>query len=390
VKSAMRILFAVLALVAGTIVLEVRAESRAIAQDKPETPQCKKCGSTGRLPCSEHKKELCEAEDGVEFCSVIADCPVCGGVGWVPCTECVNEPARAAMTKKKEGVDKRKITLKALDDKMGRPLCKAETTHAVLVWEIERMKVEKKFLDQHECLHLYAKRLETEYADYIARLQLTDKDFHEKFHVFVWWLPDDQQAGSVAFCGQNSGGGVKLMGSRPSYSVCGNKQHFQDDEKLHRNIVHCVAHLLLSAQGQPAWIGNLKAGWADEGLAHWFEDRYWGICDNYCYQEQNTNVDFKSGRWKLAVRKMVEMDKAPAAAVVFERNSDTLTLPENAVAFSYVDYLLNQDGAKFTLLVAQLKKKIATRDAMKSVYGYGPMEFEAMWKAWVLSTYPTK
>jgi hypothetical protein len=368
-----------------------RADARMLAQDAPQAPVCKKCGSTGRLPCPEHKKELCEAEDGVLFCSVIAECPVCHGTGWTSCPECDNPAADAAIAKKKEAVDKRRITLKAIDDKMGHPLCKAETAHAILIWEIERQKVEKKFLDQHEALHLYAKRMESVYSDYISRLQLSDKDFREKFKVFVWWLPDDHEKGSLAFCGQNARGGVKLMGSSPTYSVCGNKQNFQDDEKLHRNIVHCVAHLLLSAQQQPQWIGNLKAGWADEGLAHWFEDRYWGICDTYCYQEQNSNVDFKGGRFKLAVRKMVEAKDAPPAAVVFERNTDTLTLPEHAAALSFVDYLLtNHDGAKFSQMVALLKKKIPTREAMKTVYGFGPMEFEAMWKAWVLSTYPTK
>ena len=124
------------------------------------------------------------------------------------------------------------------------------------------------------------------------------------------------------------------MGLKPAYSVCGNKQHFNDDDKLHRNIVHCVAHLLLSAQAPPAWIGNIKAGWADEGVGHWFEDRYFGICDNYCFQEANGNLDFKSGRFRLAVRKLVAANEAPAVAVVFEQNCDTLTLPMNAVAFT--------------------------------------------------------
>jgi hypothetical protein len=381
------IAFLVVAIVSPT----ARVVAAPAAQDDPQAPVCKKCASTGRLPCTEHKKECVDDEDSVLFCSVIADCPVCGGTGWIPCPECNNEPVRAALDKKKEEVAKRKITLKVLDDKMGRPLCKSETKHAILVWELERDKVDKKFLNQHEGMHLYAKRLESLYSDYLGRMQMNDKDFHEKFRVFVWWLPKDQVLGSTTFCDQGATGGVKLMGQRPAYSVCGNKQNFQDDEKLHRNIVHCVTHLLLSAQKSPAWIGNLKAGWLDEGLAHWFEDRYWNICDNYCYQEANTNVDFKSGRFKLAVRKLVEMEKAPPAAVVFERNVDTLTLPENAVAFSYVDYLMtNEDTTKFVALTEELKRKVPTRDALKKIYGYGTMEFEGMWKAWVLATYPTK
>jgi hypothetical protein len=33
---------------------------------------------------------------------------------------------------------------------------------------------------------------------------------------------------------------------------------------------------------------------------------------------------------------------------------------------------------------------VPTRDALKKVYGMGTMEFESLWKAWVLATYPTK
>jgi hypothetical protein len=355
-----------------------------------EPPVCKKCQSTGRLPCPEHPKEECALEDEVVFCSVIADCAVCGGVGFVPCPECKNEPARAQIEKKKAQVAVRKVALEALDKTMGRPLRKGESAHFVLVWEMDRLKVDKKLLNPHELLHLYLKRLEDLYVDYCARLQITDKEFVEKCHVYVWYLLQDHWDGSLRFCKQSAKGGVKLMGQNPSYSICGNKQFFRGDEQLHRNIVHCVTHLLLSAQRPVAWIGNIKAGWADEGLAHFFEDRYWGICDTYCYQEANTNVDFKGGRFKLAVRKMVEMNEAPAVADVFEQNVDTLSLPMHAVCLSYVDYLLSRDGAKFSELVKKLKAKVPTREALKEVFGFGPLEFEGLWKAWVLATYPTR
>ena len=90
------------------------------------------------------------------------------------------------------------------------------------------------------------------------------------------------------------------------------------------------------------------------------------------------------------MRKLVEADKIPSVAQVFERNTDTLTLPEHAATFSYVDYLISRDGAKFKTLCARLKKKVPTRDALKEIYGFGPIEFEGLWKAWVLQTYPTK
>ncbi len=355
-----------------------------------DPPACRKCQTTGRLPCPEHDKALCALEDDVLYCSVIADCEACSGVGFVLCPECKSESAHAGIQAKKDLVAVRRVAHEHLDKTMGRPLRKAESAHFVLVWEMERLKVDKRWLDEHELLHLYLKRLEQLHADYLGRMQITDKEFVEKLHVFVWFLLKDHLEGSLRFCRQSAQGGVKLMGQNPSYSVCGNKRFFQDDERLHRNIVHSVTHLLLSAQAPVAWIGNIKAGWADEGLAHWFEDRYWGICDTYCYQEANTNVDFKGGKFRLAVRKLVDEGKAPPVAEVFEQNVDTLTLPMHAACFSYVDFLINRDGAKFNALMKLLKAKKPTRDALKETFGFGPLEFDGLWKAWVQATYPTR
>ncbi len=355
-----------------------------------DAPVCKKCQSAGRLPCPEHEKDECALEDAVLFCSVIADCAVCSGVGYVPCPDCQNAPVRAKIEEKKASIAARKVALAYIDTTMKRPIRKAETQHFVLVWEMERLKVEKKWLESHALLHLYLKRLESLYDDYCARLQITDKEFVEKFRVFVWQLPQDHLDAGLRFCRQSVRGGVKLLGNTPSYSICGNKQFFQSDDDLHRDIVHCVTHLMLSAQRPVAWIGNIKAGWLDEGLAHFFEDRYWGICDTYCFQEANTNVDFKGGKFRLAVRKMIEEEKTPPIAEVFEQNTDTLTLPQHAVSFSYVECLLNKDPAKFNELVKKLKAKVPTRDALKQTFGFSVLEFESQWKSWVLQTYPTK
>jgi len=180
------------------------------------------------------------------------------------------------------------------------------------------------------------------------------------------------------------------MGNTPSYSVCGNKQFFQSDEELHRNLVHSVTHLILSAQKPVAWIGNIKAGWLDEGLAHYFEDRYWGICDTYCYQEADTNVDFKGGRFRVAVRKMVDLGDFPPTAEVFQQNTDSLTLPMHATSFSYVEFLLEKDAARFNALVVKLKAKVPTREALREIYGWSVLDFEAAWKLWVVQTYPLK
>jgi len=360
-------------------------------QDKP-AGICTKCKNVGRLWCTEHEKSVEEREfideDELQFCSFIADCPVCSGTGWILCPQCKPPEIAEALEKKKALIEKHRITLKYIDEKMKRPIKKGESAHFVVTWDLEKLKVDKKFISQHQALHLYAHRLEQLFTDYCATLQVKQTEFAQKCRVLVWYLPSDQDFASTVFCDINGHGGVKLMGLNPTYSLCGNKQHFQSDERLHRNIVHNVVHLLMSAQGPPAWIGNQKYGWADEGLAHWFTDRYWNLCDTYCFQEQNTNVDFKSGKFKLAVRKMVAANEQPAIAEIFQMTSDQLTLPMNAVSMSYVDYLIFKDPPKFLQLVKKFKAKVVARDALQQVYEMSLLDLESQWKAWVLATYP--
>ena len=203
-------------------------------------------------------------------------------------------------------------------------------------------------------------------------------------------MPDEQLEAALRFANQGSERGIKLMGAHAIYSVCGNRQFYRSDELLHRNVVHSVTHLLLAHQEPSMWIGNQKGGWAEEGLAHWFEDRYFGICDNYCYEEQNTLVGFKGGNYRPAVRKMVAAEDVPPVASVLDLNTDQLSLPQHAVAFSLVDYLLDRDAAAFNAVAKDLRRKVPARDALLSAYGLSPLELESQWKAWVLATYPSR
>ena len=54
--------------------------------------------------------------------------------------------------------------------------------------------------------------------------------------------------------------------------------------------------------------------------------------------------EFKGGKFKVAIRKLVALDKAPAVAEVFQQNTDTLTLPMHAACMSYVDFLITTAG----------------------------------------------
>lgn len=361
-------------------------------EDEPSWPKCLACKTTGKLACEDkhHKKVDCTLETNALYCSEVHGCETCEGTGWVDCVDCERPDVEEALAEHRAGIPKLREAVAEYDEEMGFELHTLVTEHFELVWEVESMKVGRKRLKQHELMHLWGDRLEQLYADYVDVMSVKDGSFQQRVRVFVWWLVDDQKKGSLVFCNQGNENGVKLLGLNPTYSVLGNKRQHKDDESLHRNVVHNVAHLLLSHQSPMQWIGDKKGGWADAGLAHWFEDRYWERCDTYCYQEQNSNVDFKGGKWKPAVRKMVQSGDFPAVGTVMSKNTDGLTLEEHAISFSYVDFLLHTDGKMFNLLCRRLRSKTPTRDGLAEAFGWTPIQMEEAWIEWVKETYPLR
>lgn len=382
-------------LTATLLVLAALSSAHAPShQDEPAKPppfvRCIPCKNEGRLPCAAHPKEEMHLEDGVQMCSLVAGCATCNGTGWLDCADCENPRWVDALATKRAQQAGLKTYTSRFDDEMKRPLRKIVTPHIMLVWELDELKIDKRTVRHHELMHIYAERLEKLFVDYTTVMGTGARDFKDRMTVFVWSKEADQMEGSTRFTGQSNQRGVKLLGATSAYSVLGTKQNFRDDTALHRNLVHNVTHLILSHQAPSQWLGNIKHGWVDEGLAHWFEERYWGLCDNYCYEEQNSNVDFKGGKWKPVVRRMVaENDLAPMAEVL-QKNTDGLSLPMHALAFSYVDYLLATDAAKFNELCKLLRKRVETRDALAKALGTNVLELEQRWKAWVLATYPVR
>jgi hypothetical protein len=370
--------------------VDAGASATSSAEPPVQGAKCKKCKGTGTLECKEHPRSDRGLEGNVLYCSHVDGCEPCGGTGLLSCPKCEREDVDTELAARRAEYILARERLAVLDEEMGRPLPKAESEHFVLVWDIESMKVGKRRLDAHQLLHLYVDRLEELFDQYCEVLGASPDEFERKSRIFVWGLEGDQREGSLRFCTMGQPGPVKLMGQHPTYSVCGAKGFFDTEEQLHRHVIHSVTHLLLSHQEPQGWIGNLKGGWADAGLAHWMEYERWELCDVYCYQEQDVPSDFRGGRWKPKVRKLVATGKAPSAAGVFVQNVDTLSGLQHAVSLSFVDYLLELDGERFSQLVKQLKAKVPTRDALKEVFGLSVLEFERDWQAWVLETYPTK
>jgi len=353
--------------------------------------RCLKCKDQRLLACPAHGGLDLDGEDDVLFCSFVAGCEACGGTGRIDCDGCSAPEAEAGLAKRRLANAGAAPGLAKLDEVMGRTLRKAESAHVVLVLELDELKVDKQRLDGHALLHLYLARLEALHTAYTGALGVEDQEFPKKPHVFVWSMVEDHLEGSLRFCGTSAENGVKLLGHDPAYSVAGIKRLFKDDETLHRNLVHNTAHLLMSNQRPSDWVGQRKGGWADEGIAHWFEDRFFGRCDNYCYQEVDTSHGgFKGGVWRPAVRKLVAGGDLPPAAAVMVKNTTVLEPAEHALSFSYVDFLMAKDAAKLNQLLCRLRAKVETREAMQEIFGWNLIEFDDAWRAWVLATYPAR
>jgi hypothetical protein len=316
---------------------------------------CKACENKGERDCARHGREL-ELEHDVLVlrCSVAAECKACQGALTTDCKVCRNEPVEQSAAERqrlaREWLQRRRTSV---DEAVKRELMHLETAHCDLTFSIRPTTVGRKKLDTHELMHLYGQRIEQLRTLFLEVLELQDAEVPGRLEVYMFRDAQDQGVIGPRETGLGSAYsvGLKQMGPRFVYSMWQDPRSLADDEALHRNIVHNVTHLLLSAMQPVQWIGNKSHGWIDEGLAHWFEDKVTGRCLNYCFEEvlvQPGGGGWKGGRWRTPVRKMIDDGEAPPFAELSSLNTDQLKFEHHALAFAYVDFLLaTRVGAKF-------------------------------------------
>ena len=375
----------------------LRAESglRPASQDAdaPQHRRCKPCGTTGLVTCGDraHKGVDLDLEGNLAYCSHVGDCDTCGGTGRVDCERCERPDAAERLGQMRARRDAARARHAELEAEVERSLPGGESEHFRLIWDLESMKVGRKRLDRHELLHLFAERMEAVHARYREVLEVEESAIPDRSAMAVWWLPTDHDDAARRWCGGSATMGVKRMGPKPFFSVCGNRSHFADDTDLHRYLVHNAAHLILSNHTPQQWMGQFKgAAWYDEGLASWLETDLGGGAQTWCFQEQDARGMWGGGKWRVALRKLVASEAAPSVAQVLQRDVNALEMVEQAVAFSLIDHLIHRDAAALPELGRRLKKKEPVRDALKEVYDLSPLTLERAWQAWVLETYPKR
>ena len=360
---------------------------------------CESCANKGYRDCrdcAKHMQVISELSAAGMRHTHYMRCEKCAGTGFIDCDQCTWFETNGAEWKEwKRRADGNRGWIaemqKTIDQRMERPCMVGETAHFRMVWDLEKLKVEKRMLDQPALLTLYLKRMESLFVDYLATFQIDAGMVAPKTLVMVWSSSLDQRLAGRLWVEITSDSGCKFYGPNPVYTVLGGTPKLRTDEQIHRNLVHNVSQLLLSSQKPAEWVGQLKGGWVDEGVAHWFEHKYWKICDNYCYVEVDTMAEFKGGQWEPAVRELVvKPQKLVPLLAVITKNTAQLEAQEHAQAFSYCDFLIRRDPKRFVDMVSRLKRKEGSREAIQAAYGLNLFQMEEEWKKWVLETYAAR
>jgi len=368
-----------------------------------DTVSCRHCEDRGESECREHPRGLLDLELQVRRCSVATECRRCAGALVVDCRHCerpeVESSAEARRRLAQQWLAARRETVDV--HTRGEAILHCSTEHVDLVFSLEPMTVGREKLDSHRLMHLYAQRLEELRAEFVATFALEESDFpaqqdgvDPRIHVYMFDDGRDHREIAPRVTGMGSQGvSAKLMGATLAYCMHHDRSAMRDDAAVHRSVVHNVAHLLLSGIHPVVWVGNQGHGWIDEGVAHWFEFRVDGLCTNFCFEEVGITPGqgFKGGKWRIAIRRLAEAGALRKFTELYQKNSDELDFEAHAHAFAWVDFLISTGGgAKFMDFVRSVKRKTETREALTQVYGFGPLQFDERFEAWVRETYPLR
>jgi hypothetical protein len=367
----------------------------ATAQTAPSAPACKACRDTGCVPCGKHGKLLLvETAADVQHCSVAIECKLCSGTLALDCRACNHPTSSQDLAARQQlaadWLQRRRQTVDALTAR--DPYLHLQTTHFDLASTLAPATIDKEKLDAHARLHRYGVRLQALRAAFVQTFELTDADLPDRMLVVLSEQQRDHGVVGPRLTGMGTANsvGLKLMGPEFVYSMWPDRRTLPDDDAVHRNVLHNVTHLLLSQMRPALFLGNKQHGWLDEGIAHWFEDKLGGKCTNYCFEEVllQAGAGFAGGKWRPAVRKLLDDGKLPAFAAFASRQTDELTFVEHAAAFAAVDFLLaTHGGGKCRDFLRAIKGGQATRDALTVAFGLNSLSFDAAFHPWIKSHY---
>lgn len=369
---------------------------------------CRRCDHRGVVPCTSHTKEILEHEPEVLFCSVAAACEDCAGALLIDCKHCKGGPDDHVIPERQAEVAAW-MAKQPMAEFLGRPVPAVELPHIQLVIDTGPLKRGKKMIDGHVIMHRVARdlnevtRLLGEHyvlkgSEAFAALQESGdssaanqfkRDYSNKMRMWIWNDPADHQKVMREFLSSTSTGDFKLLGRAPVFSVW-TEREFKTEPGVRRLFTHTAPHMLLSNLYQPLWTGDTGGGWFDAGSAHWYEYKIHELSVNYCIEEATLPLDFNGGVWRAPIRKWLKRVEEPFLPKLLPKNTGAMELPEQALCWSFYDWLVAEHVDALPKLQQGLKRKESSRDLLKETLGMPVLRIEEAWRAWVNETYPMK
>lgn len=350
---------------------------------------CAPCHGLGRVDCPQHSAAELALERNALRCSFRRACATCGGRLSLDCGACTRGEL-AAETERKLA-ERLERDAARYSEALGRPAPFAASANFNLVSTLPPTKADRRRVNAHELVHVYLDRLEAMHAAYLELFTLPPDMLAVRSEVFLWSESADHGKVGKAVCSYESEDPIFRRGPDiAAVSLWLDPQKLADDDALHRQLVHHVAHGLMNAEPPPAWTGQLRVGWLDEGFPLWFEERLLGSTTGFCYWPVEQAKALRAGQFRAAVRKHLESGEAFDFERFLELDPPAMTRLQQAFGFALVEHLATHGVEPLHRFLARVRAKTNLRDALKEVYGQDVAALRASFSEWVARTYPRR
>jgi hypothetical protein len=290
---------------------------------------------------------------------------------------------------------------------------------------LARVRREPDELDPWLRLHLYAQRLEEQYADFLARFGLREEEFEGKpgatadlgpgrylgqelkYTVLLThkgaplaragkrWLGYDEQG---YYRGLLPGGSWFLGASTEALAKIG----CESDSGLHALVAYALAENLCDGfRGTK----REKPLWWKHGLGLYYSRRIeerWSVH----VPRAATGSEADSWRWEPRLHGLVSNDFVPGFDEMLAwPNATTLEAPQHMSTWSRVSWLLGLEKAELRAFLVAISEPIdpglseeerraalteSGKRALRAGFGKSPAELDQAWRKWVLKKYPKR
>ncbi len=349
---------------------------------------CRRCDQRGVKVCGEHSDELHAMEAEVLFCSTIAACEECLGTLLVDCDRCDSGPDSHLIPDRRAEIEAW-LSEDRMSEFLGRPVPHVETTHFELVVDVPVMKDGKKKKDPHLTMHLVARDVEQVASLIAGHYDIERDDYFSVMRMWIWQDPESHAKVMKEFLLSTSTGDFKLLGKNPVFSVWTEKA-FRTVPGVRRLFTHNASHMLLSNVYRMLWTGDTGGGFFDAGAGHWYEYAVHELSVNYCIEEATVPLEYHGGVWRAPIRKRLKKEEQRMLPRLLPMNTGAMTLPDQALCWSFYDWIVNVHPEKLRVIQKALKEKRSGRDVLEEAFGESVLKLEEQWRAWVQETYPLK